>query len=152
MGERGRGVSRWLSGVDKRPPWLVRVAFFVAGLVVLGVTYLAAEPEGRLLAYLLQWLVLLVIMGAVWPWLNWRFGRRDEFTEVARERKVPFGVFALSLAFAVPWGALMWVAWFWVLGKWFWVWVVLWPLLEVFSYFGARRLRRDGAQAWKVRD
>ena len=149
-------MSLWLSDYGTRPPWPVRLAFFVAGLVALGGTYLATEPEGRLLAYLLQALVLLAWLGGVWPWLSRRSGRRDEFTEVARERKVPLETIALSLVIAVTWSGLVFGlvlvarADLW-LGKWFWSWVCLWPSLEVSAYFGARRLRRDGAQAWKLR-
>jgi hypothetical protein len=99
-----RRVSRWLFGRSARPRRLVRLAFFVAGLVVLGATYAVTESEG------LQLLALFALTFAVLPALSRRFGRRDEYVEAVQDRNPPFGVVALSLAFVVAWGALVFVA------------------------------------------
>ncbi len=145
MRQRNHRVSRWLFGHDARPPRSVRLAFFGVGLVVLAATYAATESEA------LQLLALFVLIFGVLPALGRRFGAVDDYTKAIQERNVPFSVVALSLAFAIAWATLVFVA---VpelgLGPAFWFWVVIWPWAEVLAFLGERRLHRDGgAHTWQ---
>jgi hypothetical protein len=54
---------------------LLRLAFFVAGLVVLGATYAVTQSEG------LQVLALFALTFGMLPALSRRFGRRDAWIE-----------------------------------------------------------------------
>ena len=139
MRQGNHRVSRWLFGHNARPPRLVRLAFFGVGLVVLGATYAATDSEG------LQLLALFVLIFGVLPALDRRFGAVDDYTKAVQERNVPFSVVALSLALGIAWAALVLIV---VpelgLGPAFWLWVVMWPWIEVVAFLGERRLRRDG--------
>lgn len=145
MRQGNHRVSRWLFGHNARPPRLVRLAFFGVGLVVLGATYAATDSEG------LQLLALFVLIFGVLPALDRRFGAVDDYTKAVQERNVPFSVVALSLALGIAWAALVLIV---VpelgLGPAFWLWVVMWPWIEVVAFLGERRLRRDGgAHTWQ---
>lgn len=158
-----RGLNRWVDYEDVQPPTgteaarpvarastrrrlfgipasdarlsrPVRLAFFVAGLAVLGGTYAATGSAE------LQWLDLFVLTFGVLPVVARRFGRRDDF---ARDRNVPDGVLARAIAFGVVWGGLIILAGTAVgLGPWclMWLWVVPW--LEVLALLAERRFKR----------
>jgi hypothetical protein len=124
-------------------PRRLRWALFVFGLVALGGSYAATGSEG------VQVLALFALTFGIYPAVTGAFGQSSPLIEVARDLNAPFGVVAMSVAFLVLWGALIFVAAPDLgLGPWFWWWAVMWPWLEVYVYLAERRLHRDGAANW----
>jgi hypothetical protein len=122
----------------------VRIAFFVLGLVVLGATYAASGSEA------LQVLALFVLTLGVFPAIRRRTRSEADQPEAVRERNPPLSVTALSLGFALAWGALVFAAAPDLgVGPWFWWWVVMWLWAEVNASLVGHRFRRDGGENWK---
>lgn len=128
-----------------RPSPAVRAAFFVSGLVALAATYMGTGSVE------LQALVMFGLIFLVLPLLEERFGATEDehYFETIRQRHVPAGVLAVAFAFLIVWGALTALAVPDDLGGFFWLWLVTWPWSEVLVYLGRRRLKKDGAAAWK---
>jgi hypothetical protein len=112
---------------------------------VLGGTYAATGSEGA------QVLALFVLTFGLLPAASRRFGESSDLLEASRSRNVPWRVVAMSLAFLVLWGAVIFVAAPDLgLGPWFWWWAVMWPGLEIYTYLAERRLHQGGgAESWK---
>jgi hypothetical protein len=134
---------RWLFGDDRRPRRPLRLAFAAAGAIGLGAVRLGTESEG------VQGIVFLALAFGVMP-AFWRlFGADDGYFAVVRDRNVPLRVIWPALAVAVVWGGVVIFA---IpeagLGIWFWLWVALWPWLEVFMWCVERGIRRGEAEEW----
>lgn len=119
-------------------PRPIRLAVFVFGVAALGGVYAVSEA--------LQWLVLLALLFVGLPALRHRLGVTDANATAQRGRTAPRGVVLPSLAFAVAWGALVFVSPDWGSGLFFWS--VIWPWAEVHRYLADRSIRRDGIAAW----
>lgn len=142
--QRGRRpVSRWLFGHEKWLPPRPRVALFCASLVALGGTYAATSSEE------LQALTAFVLIFVVIPAISRRFGKSLEYAEAAGDRIVPSSVSALSAALLLPWCVLVFIVAPVGLGPWFWLWLLLWPWLELTVYLATRHFRRHGVEGFK---
>lgn len=140
-----RRFSRWLFGYSGRLPRSIRVAFFLASLIIVGGIFVATESEG------LQIIGLYGMVLMVLPMLSRRFARVDEHSAASDERRPPVRVIAVSFLIMIAWATLIaTLAPDLGLGPWFWPLVVLWPWLEVDAYLGERSLRRDGVDAWRA--
>jgi hypothetical protein len=131
-------------GDDRMLPRRLRWVFFAASSVVLGASYAATSSEG------VQVLALLALTFGVYPAATRALGERSEYAKVARDLSAPRRVMAVSLAFLLLWGALIYVAAPELeLGPWFWWWVVFCPWMEVHVLLAEGQLLRSGGAGWK---
>jgi hypothetical protein len=142
--QRKQRLANALMGPHGRLPRRLRLGFFAAGLVLLGVSRVGIDDDA------VQVLVFLALMGSIAP-LHRRFARSDDYSDALRERDVPWRVFLTSMAFALLWGALVFVAVPESLGGLFALWLILWPWGEVLMALADRDLRTNGPDGWRRR-
>jgi len=123
-------------------PLSVRAALFVLGLVVLSGGFLLTESEAVQVV-----LFLALALGPI-SFAAKRY-EASEDDERAHGMEPPSRILGLTLALLAPWlGATYVLSGEFELGAIFWMWALLWPMIEINGALTRRDIERNGFSDW----